>query len=510
MKNPKKQESQKSISAIRVQQWLEDWDVVAFEEQEYRRRPEGHFYIFGLPASELKALSGVYRRTTKSGAARTKDLGIQRRHDERRSKEISDFIHFGYPLSDLSATKRDSGKFNDLRKPGWLPTSIVVNILKPDDHRLGTKVSREDLITVEKSEDTVSTIKLPRNFRERDWNPKSIPPIEIIDGQHRLWAFEDNPVDEGFQLPVIAFHGLDLSWQAYLFWVINIRPKRITPSLAFDLYPLLRLENWLGRFEGHRVYRETRAQELTEALWSRPESPLYHRINMLGEPGLERKMVTQAAWIRSLMATFVKAAEGPSVSIGGLFGARVGQDKTVLPWSRAQQAAFLICVWQEIRRAVGNSTHAWARSLREVENNGDPAFDGPHTLLNTDQGVRGVLYITNDFCFVLSDKLKLQKWVMPELETVSSEENSKTALNDLKKQPVASFLALIADSLADYDWRTASTPELSQDEKTQKLAFRGSGGYKELRRQLLRHLSKTEELGPIAEVVLEQLGYTEE
>ena len=321
---------------------------------------------------------------------------------------------------------------------------------------------------------------------------------------------EDSPVDEGFQLPVIAFHGLDLSWQAYLFWVINIRPKRITPSLAFDLYPLLRLENWLERFEGHPVYRETRAQELTEALWSHPESPLYQRINMLGESGLTRKMVTQAGWIRSLMATFVKAAEGPGVSIGGLFGARVGQDNTVLPWSRAQQAAFLIYVWQEVRRAIRDSKHAWTRSLREVEHNSDPAFDGPHTLLNTDQGVRGVLYITNDFCFVRSDELKLQQWVIPEPETIPSEENSKAALKDLKKQPVARFLALIADSLADYDWRTASAPKLSEGEKTQKLAFRGSGGYKELRRQLLRHLSKTEELDPIAEVVLDQLGYTEE
>ena len=46
MRNSKKQESQKSISALKVQQWLEDWDVVAFKEQEYRRRPEGYFYIF--------------------------------------------------------------------------------------------------------------------------------------------------------------------------------------------------------------------------------------------------------------------------------------------------------------------------------------------------------------------------------------------------------------------------------------------------------------------------------
>jgi hypothetical protein len=114
------------------------------------------------------------------------------------------------------------------------------------------------------------------------WQPRILPPFEVIDGQHRLWAFNRND-DPTFELPVVAFHGLDISWQAYLFWTINIKPKRINPSLAFDLYPLLRAEDWLDKAEGHYVYRETRSQELTEALWSNEDSPWYDRINMLGE-----------------------------------------------------------------------------------------------------------------------------------------------------------------------------------------------------------------------------------
>ena len=35
------------------------------------------------------------------------------------------------------------------------------------------------------------------------------PPIEIIDGQHRLLAFEESAGLEGFELPVVAFYGLD-------------------------------------------------------------------------------------------------------------------------------------------------------------------------------------------------------------------------------------------------------------------------------------------------------------
>ena len=92
---------------------------------------------------------------------------------------------------------------------------------------------------------------------------------------------------------MVAFHSLDISWQAYLFYTINIKPKKINRSLAFDLYPLLRTEDWLETAEGAAIYRETRAQEITEILWSHPASPWRAKINMLGDTGV--KYVTQAA-----------------------------------------------------------------------------------------------------------------------------------------------------------------------------------------------------------------------
>ena len=83
------------------------------------------------------------------------------------------------------------------------------------------------------SEKDISRIILPYTEWTNSWRPSGMPPLEVIDGQHRLWAFDS--ADEDFELPVVAFHGLDISWQAYLFWTINIKPKRINPSLAFDL-----------------------------------------------------------------------------------------------------------------------------------------------------------------------------------------------------------------------------------------------------------------------------------
>lgn len=500
------------LIALKVEQWLNAWDKVSFDLKQHRDKPEPFFYLFTLPAPQLRALCGIYRRTTTGGIPRAKDLGIQRRHDEERSEEIRKFIQHGYPWSELSEAKRESGQFDDLRKPGWLPTAIVVNILKTNDKRHGQTVAPEDLIKVRTTDASTASIELPHSFDGASWRPKQLPPIEVIDGQHRLWAFDEQELPGKFSLPVVAFYGLDISWQAYLFWTINIKPKRINASLAFDLYPLLRTEDWLERFEGHAIYRETRAQELVSALWAHPDSPWYQRINMLGETGQKQPMVSQAAWIRSLMATYIKPWEGKRVQIGGLFGTPIGSDEEVLPWGGAQQAAFLILVGDKIRNAIKNNNDAWANALRKSEHSGniegDPALTSSYSLLNTDQGIRAILYITNDMCYTRAAELKLSEWSESGNAAASDEQEITKAFKSLQKQPVAKYLANIATHLAKYDWRTSSEPSLKEGERMLKAAFRGSGGYKELRLQLLRHLIGARgEVGSSAKIILDELGY---
>lgn len=489
------------VIGIKVNQWLKEWNSVKFSADERRRRPEPQFYLFSLSASELRALAGIYRRTTARGQLRSDDTGIQRRHDESRSAEISRFVRYGYPWSNLNKSRRASGEFRELRKPGWLPTAVVVNILRPDDERRDSKVYTGDLITVVPTGDRLVSIKLPRTFSGADWKPKYLHPIEVIDGQHRLWAFDDSSAPEDYELPVVAFYGLDISWQAYLFWTINIKPKRINPSLAFDLYPLLRTEDWLDRFEGSPVYRETRAQELTEILWSQPESPWHHRINMLGESGTG--MVSQAGWIRSLLATYVRSFGGQGVKIGGLFGAPVGADRLVLPWSRQQQGAYLIALWQKFQEAVRKSGSHWAQELRVGHKSSpDPAFYGQDTLLNQDQGVRAFMQVTNDLAFIRHEELKLSKWSLD-----TREDDDHAVSEALKSIPslIDEFLGEIADSLAQFDWRSSTADGLTDDEKIKKLVFRGSGGYTEFRRQLIRHVAKSAgQAGRAAKLVLRQ------
>lgn len=513
--NKNGREIPRKIPALKVRQWLADWEEVEWSEDEHRTKPKDCFYQFSISANDLKALSGIYARTTKDREHGPEDLGIQRRHEIDRSDEIARFVKYGYPLSTLSEAKRKSGKFNDLRKPGWLPTAIVVNILKIDDERLGQKVAEKDLVEIEDGKNGSATVRLPEGFTGINWEYTTLPPIEVIDGQHRLWAFGKSELDGEFQLPVVAFVGLDISWQAYLFYTINIKPKKINASLAFDLYPLLRTEDWLEKFEGHVIYRETRAQELVDLLWSHPNSPWHKRINMLGEPGYRGRMVSQSAWIRSLLATFIKRWKGQRVQIGGLFGAPVGTHKQTLPWSRVEQAAFIIVIGQYLRDAIAECSEEWAVSLRRLKDSApliqdqDMAFYGPNSLLNQDQGIRAILHITNDLCYIKCDYLELGSWGGDGGLDDSDEDRVKAAIRSLKnQQEISEFLRSICKAIATYDWRASGTPGLTDEESMLKAAFRGSGGYKELRRHLLRHLA--EEKSTVAEAaveVLERLGY---
>lgn len=499
--------------AIRVHQWLPEWDRADFDAAASRRKPEPYFYILSVPGRDLRRLCGIYPRVATPGQSRVLDQGIQRRHNADRSTEIGRYLRRGFPWSGLSRAKQRSGDYDDLIKPGWLPTGIVVNILHGEDTRRGRVVHQQDLVRLEPTNspgDSSAQFHYPTSFSTSTWEPKQVPPLEVIDGQHRLWAFDDSSDLADFELPVIAFNGLDIGWQAYLFYTINIKPKRINQSLAFDLYPLLRTADWLERAEGHLVYKETRAQELVEALWANSESPWQDRIDMLGEHG--RKLVTQAAWIRSLTASVIKSFQGRGVTIGGLFGGEGGDSEPVLAWSRIQQAAFLIYAWRSLYRQVVDCRDEWCLSLRDGWDPDDelldPAFAGTHTLLNTDQGVRGFLQVLNDLTMVQIDPLALASWETEDLSDAPTESAVAAALDDLQAEPVGKFIDALTSALASWDWRTSAAPTLTTEQQQSKGRFRGSSGYREIRLELVRHVAAVAE-GPVKDSAVEVLGLIE-
>ena len=176
--------------------------------------------LFSLPANLLWKISDIYRR--RADRPRSEDPAHQRKHMPERSVEIGRFIQGGFPWSELSARQNQSGEYRDLRMPGWLPTAIIANILPVGAIRNGKAIANKDAISIRPIDGNLAALQLPEGFENDAWKPE-VAPMEIIDGQHRLLAFEQlREIDGAFELPVVAFHGLDTTWQAYLFYTINI------------------------------------------------------------------------------------------------------------------------------------------------------------------------------------------------------------------------------------------------------------------------------------------------
>jgi DGQHR domain-containing protein len=489
-----------SIPVVRVKQWLAEWNKVPIDASRFQSAPPREFYLASINARDLKRLSGVYQRDAKPGAPRESDTYVQRTLDPDRTDEITKYVRYGYPLSGLGSRALPADERDSLRKPGWLPTAIVANIISAGDQRETRRLAHADAMTVNSgdSEDTLS-LSLPSSWTDSTWEPTlgSIPPLEIIDGQHRLSAFDDASAGD-FDVPVVLFEGLDFSWQAYLFWTINIKPKRINASLAYDLYPLLREQDWLDAGEGLNVYRETRSQELVEALWRNPKSIWFDRINMLGLTGVRsEKPVTQSAFIGSLSNTLVRPFKGQK-GLGGLFGG--GPDGSGLNWPRPQQAAFLIVAWKSLAEAVSSARWAWTEPLRglidvdqtdpwlEPDPGTDPALVGDKSLLASDQGVRAFHMVLNDVFYLSRVSLRLDHW-NPADEMIEDSDAVQALIPELEESDIGAALRDLARSLASYDWRNSQAPGLEPLEKELKLALRGSGGYNVLRDRLLRHLA---------------------
>lgn len=474
------------IPMLRVNQWMNEWDDIDFNIEELRRKPKPYFYTFSIDARLLKRLSDVHARNIDR-------ISPQRKRSDARVKEISNFIEGGFPWSTLSIEQQKTEEHSKLKMPGFLPTAIILNVLSPNEKRNGRQIEERDCLFIEdqlndpesfdkKKKDVFPTLHIPKHIFDDGWNPE-LKPIEIIDGQHRLWAFDENQNFNGnYELPVIAFHNLDRSWQAYLFYTINIKPVRINTSLGFDLYPMLRTQKWLeASKDGVLAYRESRAQELVELLWLYPNSPWHNRINMLGESG--GPTMSQAAFVRTLMNSFFRKSKGLYASD------LVKNDLQVLNWNRAQQAAFLILIWAEIESSLKDVKDLeWANMIRkertDADSDSDLAFTGRDSFLSRDQGVRPIMVFANDFFFTLMDEsiLTLNKfvWVGDLDERIISEESIDSAIYLFKRDSyLCNILNLFAKNIIKIDWRTPSAPFENEEERKQQLIYKGSGGYSE-------------------------------
>jgi hypothetical protein len=494
----------KRIPLLKVPQWLQSWEAGGWHPEDGLGEPPHHFYVGAMPLRTLHALSGVRRRDTEARRQAHPQPGYQRAHDDKRSKDIARYIQYGYPLSSQSTL--DPDEHRHLIHPGWLPGAVLVNLIPEGEARTrgGKDVALLPKYAAHIVEDDGGTyLMLPDACNGKERIPEdALAPFEVIDGQHRLFAIaEDFDPGDDYCVPVVFFDNLSLAWQAYLFWVINVEPKKINPSLAFDLYPELRSQQWLESGEAIRVYREHRAQELTEILWRHPASPWRDRIELFGKrvPG----HVSNAAFIRTLTVSFVRPW-GRNERIGGLFGAIDRDGKAyVLPWKRAQQAAFLIRIWEKVKEAVRCSEAEWVRacanansqSALSIEDEHLPAFAGEYSLLATDQGVRAISVVFNAICQANYEALELDAWQSDEISETTDDETVTNSLSELdRSEAINTFLAKVSKALIDgFDWRTSSCPGLAPEKRDAQSVYRGSSGYSALQRKVMWVLRRAED-----------------
>ncbi|WP_278651756.1 DGQHR domain-containing protein [Pandoraea pnomenusa] len=508
------------IPALRVKQWLDTWNAAEWSNN--LPEPAPHFFIASISLSTLRRLAGVSKRQVADRRTGGQGQGYQRAHQPQRSRSIARYLKYGFPISNES--KLNVSEYTHLIHPGWLPTSILVNVVGAQEtrRRSGQDRSVDANCVVSLDEDKghfFLTIPAEAESPEFSLPTSSLEPLEIIDGQHRLFAIDElnGDVDlDDYEVPVVLFDGLTPSWQAYLFWVINVEPKKINPSLAYDLYPELRNQSWLQAGEGIRVYQEHRAQELTEVLWRHEQSPWKDRIELHGQR--VEGHVSNAAFIRSLMVSFVRQW-GKQNRIGGLFGSLgANGEERVLPWKRSQQAAFLIACWRNVSDAVDASEAPWVKALAKYPRipTSDPseshhsAFAGPHTLLGTDQGARAVLVVFNALCQIAHATLELEQWESDRVSDMPEDDDVSDALEELSKiRKINTFLAATARSIvSSVDWRTSSAPGLNEAQKNLQAVYRGSSGYALLQSRCFDQLKQSddERVAEAARLAAELLG----
>lgn len=217
----------------------------------------GTFYSCTIPAQDLLEICQFDFRQIKDNNGVKEFLGIQRPLKEDRVKEIRKYIH---------------------TVDACFPTSIVISV----DERCASFVesggSRQ--LSIRPYEDPVDReITIP--FRGV---------AKIIDGQHRLKAFEGT--QQNWLLSVNIFVGADEGTQAMIFSKVNLAQTKVNKSIVYDLFSLDQ-----GRSP------EKTSHEIVVNLNDLPESPFHNLIKRLGSAtdGVFGETLSQATVVKGIL-----------------------------------------------------------------------------------------------------------------------------------------------------------------------------------------------------------------
>lgn len=220
-------------------------------------QPVGQFYIASMDAYQLLSICEFDFRRNDGVSF----IGIQREVRPRRVKEIETYI------------KTEDATF---------PTSIVISVDEKN-------VEISDCV----GSDRVKKIII-KEYIDPEHDELSIPfgkIATIIDGQHRLKAFE-NVSGLSFDVSVSIFIGIDQGTEATIFSTVNLAQTKVNRSLVYDLFSFAKSRS-----------PERTCHEITIALDEMEESPFHKRIKRLGvaTDGRLGETLSQATIVKGIL-----------------------------------------------------------------------------------------------------------------------------------------------------------------------------------------------------------------
>ncbi len=231
-------------------------------------QPVGTFFSAKVSSSDLYEIAKFDIRRIALREGIDEFLGIQREVSSKRLKEIKEYIvskDATFPTAVIIAVDERCARFEpqSAENPfGTLILSNFIDVEKPDNDILYRDIAK------------------------------------IIDGQHRVKAFE-NGFNGEFELNLSVFVGADIATQAEIFSTVNLAQTKVNRSLVYDLFSL-----------SHTRSPEKTAHEITVLLDQKVDSPFYRRIKRLGvaTEGRFGETLSQATVVRGILVHITKTA----------------------------------------------------------------------------------------------------------------------------------------------------------------------------------------------------------
>ncbi len=234
------------------------------------KQPIGELYVAKIKAQDLLKISYSDIRSIADENYRNKYLGIQRKLDPKRERDIAKYVQ------SFDAT---------------FPTSIVVYI---DEKYVLIKENDNDTVEIELNNITEKTAK-------------------IIDGQHRLAGLQQaieqqerlgdlfsDPKEldklKNFELSLTILIGMDIAEQANIFSKVNLTQTKVNKSLVYDLEEYSKI----------RTPYKT-AHNIVVALNYSEKSPFYKKIKRLGYIEFGEEILTQQTFVETLVKLFISS-----------------------------------------------------------------------------------------------------------------------------------------------------------------------------------------------------------